>query len=264
MNIVERMRNGEKLSIGMVHTLPLPGSFRAEADIETIVKRAVADAVTLERAGFDAVVVENVNDAPYDDNPMTWLRVAALTRVCAEVRRAVSIPMGIDACGDQRAGFDIAAVTGASFIRLSYLVDLRISARGLCEPCSGAAVLHRRAVGAQDVAMFADIQVKHTYPLLPEIPLEMSARWAVAAGADALIVTGAETGAQASTDELARTAKAAGVPVVAGSGVSPQNVKEQYAVCSGAIIGSSLKRGGSLMNPIDEELARAFISAARG
>ena len=63
-NIVDRMKAGEKISIGMVHTLPLPGSYRGKYTMEEIVERAVSDARILEAAGFDAIVVENLNDGP--------------------------------------------------------------------------------------------------------------------------------------------------------------------------------------------------------
>lgn len=264
MNVVERMKNGEKLSMGMVHTQPLPGSFRNTKDIEEIVKLAVADAVTLEKAGFDVVIVENVNDSPYDSkDPLPDYKIAALARICTEVKNAVKIPVGIDACGNQLAGLDIAMMTGLEFIRLSNLVDIRVSNRGIVMPCGGDAVLHRKAIGADNVAIFADIQVKHTYPLLEGISLEQSASWAVGSGADVIIVTGAETGMETDAGALERVKKVVKVPVIAGSGVSKENVKEQYSVCDGAIIGSSLKQKKNLMNPIDYELAVEFMKAAR-
>lgn len=262
-DIVERMRAGKKISIGMVHTQPLPGSFHHERPIEEIVELAVCDAKVLEKAGFDAIIVENVNDAPYGADPMSRQKVAAMARICAKVRDAVSIPVGIDACGDQLAGFDIGSMTGITFLRLSYMVDVAVTARGLCLPSAGEAVLHRKRIGAENMKIFADIQVKHSYPLLPEIPLETSAAWAVSAGADALIVTGAETGKETSVDALRRVRSAAPVPVVAGSGVTAQNVGEQYAVCDGAIIGSSLKRDKRLTSPIDPQLAEQFMASAR-
>lgn len=262
-DIVERMKAGEKISIGMVHTQPLPGSFRHELPVEEIVKLAVSDAEILERAGFDAIIVENVNDAPYGADPMSRQKVAAMARICTKVRDAVSIPVGIDACGDQLAGFDIGSMTGITFIRQSYMVDIAVTSRGLCFPSGGEAVLHRKRIGAENIKIFADIQVKHSYPLLPQIPLETSANWAVSAGADVLIVTGAETGKETSVDALRRVRSAAAVPVVAGSGVTARNVGEQYAVCDGAIIGSSLKRDRRLTSPIDPQLAEQFVAAVR-
>ena len=45
--------------IGMVHCLPLPTTAGFDGDYQRIIDRAVQDAVTLEKAGVDAVIVEN-------------------------------------------------------------------------------------------------------------------------------------------------------------------------------------------------------------
>lgn len=262
-NIVDRMQAGEKISIGMVHTLPLPGSYRGHYSMDEIIDRAVADARALEDAGFDAIIVENLNDGPHEDGSMDARKIAALTRVCAKVRENVKIPMGIDSCGEQTAGFGIGIVSGISFIRLSYMVDVRVGARGVILPNGGNAVMLRRRLNAEEIKIFADIQVKHTYPLLNNISLEESAKWAISNMADALIVTGAETGRAASLEDLMKVKRVSKIPVVAGSGVTAENVDQQYAVCDGAIIGSSLKLSRDVMDPIDPELANAFMRAAR-
>jgi len=264
VDVVELMKKGQKLSIGMVHTQPLPGSFRNKLDIEQIVKLAVEDAINLEKARFDAIIVENVNDGPYGTDGLPIQKVAALARICTEVRKAVKIPVGIDACGNQLLAFDIASMCGVSFMRLSNLVDVRVGNRGIVNPCGGEAVLRRKALNAENVKIFADIQVKHTYPMFPEISLETSARWAVGAGADVIIVTGAETGVETSLADIERVVKAVRVPVVAGSGVTRENVREQYSACDGAIIGSCLKKDKNLLNPIDFDLAVEFIKTAKG
>lgn len=51
----------------------------------------------------------------------------------------------------------------------------------------------RKIIGADDVALFTDIQVKHA-DMLDEKPISLSAKQAVEAGSDALIVTGRWTG----------------------------------------------------------------------
>ena len=50
------------------------------------------------------------------------------------------------------------------------------------------------------------------------------------------------------------------LPVFAGSGVKAENIKEQMKVADGAIIGSSLKEGGILTNPIDYDLVKKVLN----
>ena len=65
MNIREVIACNKKFVIGMVHCLPLPGTAGFDGDCEKILNRAVQDAVTLEKAGADAVIVENMGDDPF-------------------------------------------------------------------------------------------------------------------------------------------------------------------------------------------------------
>lgn len=261
IDLLQEMISGRRMTIGMVHTLPLPGSYDDRFSMQEIVDRAVADAQVLERTGFDALVVENQNDGPLTDDAMDAQRIAALTYVCSRVMDSVSIPVGIDACGDQIAAIAIASVVGASFVRLSYMVDVRVSARGIVLPNGARAAMYRKRIGADDVKIFADIQVKHSFPLVREITLEDSARWAVSSRADALIVTGAQTGVSAQISDFVRVRTAVSIPVVAGSGVTVKNLTDHYEACDGCIVGSALKKDGNLMNPVDEMKARDFMLA---
>ena len=56
---------GSETVIGMVHCLPLPTTAGFDGDYQKILDRAVQDAVTLEKAGVDAVIVENMGDTPF-------------------------------------------------------------------------------------------------------------------------------------------------------------------------------------------------------
>lgn len=264
MNIVERMKNGEKISIGMVHTLPLPGSFHGGYTLEEVTQRALADARTLEQAGFDALIVENVSDGPFLPQGISTRQLVSLALITKEVRKAVDIAVGIDVCGRQSAGIEIASLlNGVDFIRFSSLVDVRVGADGITEPSGAQVVWLRKLIGAEHVKILADIQVKHTYGLQESIAIEDSARWAMTTGCDALIVTGLSTGLETSAETMSRVKKVSSVPVIAGSGVSVKNVKEQYDVCDGAIIGSSLKKEGNLLHPVDLKLAEAFMKKAK-
>jgi len=264
MNIIERMQKGEKISIGMVHTLPLPGSFHEGHTLEEVINRAVSDARILAEAGFDALIVENVSDGPFSSMGISVRQLVSLALVTQKVREAVGIAVGIDVCGKQEAGIEIASILkGVDFVRFSSLVDVRIGSTGITEPNGADALWLRKLIKAEHVKILADIQVKHTYPLQENIPIEDSAVWAITTGCDGIIVTGISTGQETSVETMKRVKRVSTVPVIAGSGVSAKNVEEQYSVCDGAIIGSCLKREGNLLNPIDPELADLFIRKAK-
>ena len=54
----EKFSIGSETVIGMVHCLPLPTTAGFDGDYQKILDRAVQDAVTLEKAGVDAVALK--------------------------------------------------------------------------------------------------------------------------------------------------------------------------------------------------------------
>ncbi len=83
--------------MGMIHLAPLPGAPRYDGQpVEDIYAAAVADALTMAKAGIDGIIVENAFDLPFarpeSIGPET---VAALTAACVRVRDAVDLPIGI-------------------------------------------------------------------------------------------------------------------------------------------------------------------------
>lgn len=255
----EKFTLGSKTIIGMVHCLPLPTTSGFDGDYEKIIKRAAADAVTLERAGADAVIVENMGDTPFTPL-LNKAQVAALSAATMKVKEAVSIPVGVDAAfNDCEASLSIAAITGASFIRVPVFVDTVVFTDGLINPCAKQCMEFRKALGKEDIKILADVQVKHAHMLLPHITVEQSAKEACDNGADGIIVTGKVIGEETPIDIISRVKKVVSLPVYAGSGVNESNINNQMKIADGAIIGSSLKEGGILTNPISYDLTRTLL-----
>jgi uncharacterized protein len=249
--------------IGMVHCLPLPGTPRFDGDSRRIVDQAIADALTLQKAGVDGIIVENMGDDPFGIN-LEMEQAAALSAVSALVKEQVRIPVGIDAAmNDYRAALSIAMAIGAQFVRIPVFVDTVAFSGGIIQPCARQATYFRKSLGAEKVAIFADIQVKHTWMVLPNVTIEDSARSAQDSGADALIVTGARIGTETPIDIIQRARKVASIPLIVASGVKESNIRQQMGIADGAIVGSSLKVGGVLSNPISFDLTRKLLDCMR-
>lgn len=255
---------GSQTVIGMVHCLPLPTTAGFDGDYQRILDHAVQDAKTLERAGVDAVIVENMGDAPFSAK-LNKAQLAALAAAAMQVKNAVSIPVGVDAAfNDCEANLAIAAITGASFVRVPVFVDTVVFTDGILYPCAKQCMEYRKALGREDIKILADVQVKHAHMLLPYLAIEQSAREAEDSGADGIIVTGTQIGEETPMDLIQRVKKVVKVPVYAGSGVKAGNIKSQLQTADGAIIGSSLKEGGILTNPISYELVKQVLDGLRG
>lgn len=253
---------GKKPVIGMVHLLPLPGAPGYQGSLAEIFDRAVWEAETLEKAGVEALIVENFSDEPFIIGEPDVLSAAVMTAVLRDVRRVVSIPLGLNVQFNAwQAEMAIAHACGADFIRAEVFVDTVVSAQGIVYPCSAALMRYRKALGA-GVLIFADIQTKYTTNLVAQ-PLSQSALDAQNAGADALIVTGAATGQATPLDAVAKVKEIVDLPVLVGSGTTIHNVAESLEIADGAIVGSALKEGGLARNRVSSENAHAFMAAAR-
>lgn len=249
--------------IGMVHLRPLPGAPRYDGDFGGVIDAAGEDARRLGRAGFEAVIVENLGDAPYFAEDVPAITVAAMTRVVAAVAGVARVPVGVNVLrNDAMAAMAVAAAGGASFIRVNVLSGVMHTDQGTIT--GRAAELARlRAAIAPQVEVLADVFVKHaTAP--PGLTIERAALdlWE-RSGADGIVVSGSGTGLPLDRSRLAAVRAAIpDAPLYAGSGVDPATVASLLEVCAGVIVGTAIKEGGVTTAPVDEIRAKQLVDAA--
>jgi uncharacterized protein len=254
-----------KALIGMVHVRALPGSPRGHLSIDEIVSIAADEARLLADTGFDAVIIENMHDRPYvhgDHGPET---VAAMTRVGLAVRDAApDLPLGVQILsGGNREAVAIAAAVGASFIRCENFVFAHVADEGvLLRAEAGTLLRYRKQIGAESVRIFADIKKKHaSHAITADVSIAEAAEAAEFFGADGVIVTGTATGRPAALEEVAAVADATDLPLLVGSGVTPELAASLLRHADGVIVGSAIKQGGLWSNPIDADRCRAMVEA---
>jgi membrane complex biogenesis BtpA family protein len=254
------------LMIGMVHTLPLPGAplYDAGSGMRRIVEQARSEAATLADAGFHALLYCNEADMPWQTR-LEAETVAAMTAVVAEVQAKIDLPFGINMLIDPGASIAIAHATGARFVR-AFVTGGYAGDMGILNT-DGAGVLRLRSriganVGSGTVRILANITAGFSAPLA-ERPIEDAAKGAVFVGlADAVVVNAAAAGVAVEPALVARVAAAVpDTPVVVGTGAAEHNVGALMAVADGFIVGSSIKRDGRTLNPVDPARAKAFMAA---
>lgn len=253
-----------KSLIGMVHLRALPGSPHASQTVSEIVRAAVAEAQALERAGFDALIVENMHDRPYLADASTASTVAPFAIVCAAVVDAVRIPVGVQLLsGANLAALAIAHSAGASFLRAEGFVFAAVADEGLlAKACAGELLRERRRLGAESIAIFADVRKKHSsHALTADLDMGQWVRGAEFFGADGVIVTGTETGVEPNLVELAQARDATRLPVLVGSGATPNNLAALFRHADAIVVGSALKRDGHWAAELDAARVAAVVSA---
>jgi len=249
--------------VGMVHVGALPGTPRAEVGLLALIDTAVGEATRLADAGVDGVLIENMHDVPYLRREVGPEIVAAMTAVGCAVQRAVSVPIGVQVlAGANRAALAVALSCGARFIRAEGFAFAHVADEGLMEEADAGPLLrYRRAVGADTIAIWADVKKKHSsHAITADVDLAATASAAAFFGADAIVITGASTGAPTSIEDLEQARAAVGIPLVVGSGTTPDNLAALWPRADVFIVGSTLKREGRWSEPLDPDRLEAFMA----
>ena len=260
----------ERPLCGVIHLAPTPGAAGAPASARDamgeLLARAASDARAWVSGGVDTLVVENFHDAPFARDRVAPSAVAALALATDAVRRVEGIrEVGVNVLrNDARSALGIAAATGASFVRVNVHTGGMFTDQGWIEGRADETLALRRALGVE-ARLLADVHVKHATPVAGE-RLEDAARDAALRGrADALVVSGAATGAAPDAERVARVRAAvagAGVPIVIGSGFALESAAALLAHADGAIVGTAAKERGDVAAPVDPERVRALVDAA--
>ncbi len=261
----ERIFGTRKPVIGMVHLAPLPGSPRYEGmSMHEITDQALSDARLLEQAGVDGAIIENFGDVMFYKRvpPET---IAAMTYVSAAIAREVpKLTLGLCVLqSDAIAGLAIAHVIGAKFIRVPYYTETYVVDAGLMDSIAAETLRYRKFLNA-DVKIFADVHIKHGYPL-SQRPIGQAANDLEHRGlADAILVTGVATGAETNSVDVKEVKESVHyTPVLVASGADETNLPHYKAIADGVILGTRIKFDNDTENPIDPKKLASFMKVAR-
>ncbi len=256
----------DKPLIGMVHLKPLPESPNYEGDISSVIEGSLRDARAIEEGGFDGIIVENFWDLPLTRGRVGPGVVSAMTLAVTEIRREISLPVGVDVLrSDCVSAAAIAHVTGAQFIRCNAYTDTLVTDQGIIQPKAWDVMREIRLLGKRDVRIMADVLCKHAKPLV-NLEVGEAARAAVLRGmADAVVVTGTSTGSPPSVSSVRDTKNSVpNVPVIVGSGLDSSNIHQLLRIADGAIVGTWIKMNGEIKMPVSSERVKRIVEAVEG
>jgi len=254
----------KKPIIAMCHLDALPGDpgYDTDGGMERVVDDARADLAALQDGGVDAVMFSNEFSLPYKTSVDT-VTVAAMARVIGELKADIRIPYGVNVLWDPVRSLDLAAATGASFIR-EIFTGVYASDFGLWNTDSGSTVRHRDHVHASHVRMLFNIVPESAVYVGERDVVSIAKSTVFNARPDALCVSGLTAGTV--TDEAVLKAVKDTVPetvVFANTGVKIDNVESQLSVADGAVVGTTFKKDAVFENHVDRDRVSAFMDAAR-
>lgn len=252
----EAIMGKSKALIGMVHLQALPGTAAYGGSIQAIVDAALRDAATLKEAGFDAILIENMHDLPYLNREVGHEISSAMALAGYLIKRAFNLPTGMQIlAGANQAAIAASNTAGIDFIRAEGFVFGHLADEGWMDSDAGPLLRFRKQIGAEHIAIFADIKKKHSaHALTADLSLQETAEAAIFFKADGLVITGSSTGKPASVQEL-ESLQQLDAPIIVGSGINETNCKSYQALSQAMIVGSSLKKDGRWQNAVDYERA---------
>ena len=256
---------GQKPILGMIHMPALPGAPQNDRSMDELVAFALSEARKLESAGLDACIVENVGDVPLFRDKVPPVTVAAMSVLVTEVRRATSMHVGVNILRNAwEEALSIAHVCGADFIRVNVVIGAYVTDQGIIQGCAAELARLRRSLDSE-VLIFGDVHVKHAHPLF-DVPIEYAAQdLAERGGVDAVIVSGPRSPIPPTWERLETVKNAVQLPVLIGSGIGLDNVKEFYERSDGVLIGEpDFKVGGVWGGETDEAAYAEAVRLCRG
>jgi membrane complex biogenesis BtpA family protein len=248
--------------IGMIHLPPLAGSPRYAGDWLALQHAVLRDTAALTQGGVDALMLENFGDSPFFPGRVPAETVAQMTALAALVKSEMDLPLGINVLrNDGQTALAIALAVEAAFIRVNVLCGARVTDQGLIQGIAHDLLRDRARLQAENIAILADVDVKHSAPLA-RLPLAQEvADLLERGGADGVIVSGTGTGQATSAEEVQQVTNFAGtIPVFVGSGVSLESAINFLPAAAGFIVGTNFKQDGKPENPVDQTRVREFMN----
>jgi membrane complex biogenesis BtpA family protein len=257
--------------IGVVHLPPMPGDPRHAGDgFLDVKRRALDDAEALARGGVNGLLLENFGSVPFskgdERHRIPPHQVALLALLAGRCKQELALHVGVNCLrNDALSAIGIAAAADLDFVRVNVHIGAYVTDQGLIEGEADRSLRYRQALGAQDVAILADVLVKHAAPLGPIAPAAATRDCLERGLADGVIVTGEATGAPLSRDLLHEVAGAArDNPVYIGSGMRPDRAEDLAPLAHGAIVGTWLKKDGRIDAPVDPARVEELVKALKG
>lgn len=189
-----------------------------------------------------------MHDVPYvQDKKIGTEIVASMTRLSLEIKRIMSkTPCGIQILASaNRQALAVAKASDLQFIRAEGFVFSHVADEGFTDACAGDILRYRKQIDAESVLIFTDLKKKHSsHAITNDVSLLETAHAAEFFLTDGIILTGTATGCAVNSNDVKSIYNKVKSPILIGSGVTCQNLKEYFYKSHGAIIGSYFKKDG--------------------
>jgi len=255
----------QKPVIGMIHVDALPGTPKYNGNFNSVIKKAVEEALLYGENGIDIIAIENMHDVPYLNRKVGAEITAAMSIIGYEVKNKSGLPCGIQIlAGANKQAIAAAYTAGLDFIRAEGFVFAHTADEGFFESDAGELLRYRKQIGAEKIKVFADIKKKHSsHSITADTTIAETAKAAEYFLSNGVIVTGTSTGIEADINEIKEVKQSVKIPVIIGSGITIDNISNYLPLADAFIVGSYFKFEGFWENIIDANRVREFMDKVK-
>jgi len=248
----------------MLHLDALPGDPRYGRDgsMQKVVSWARKDLDALQTGGVDGIIFSNEFSLPYQ-RKVSLVTVAAMARIIGELMSDIRIPFGVDVISDATASIEVAAATGARFVRGTF-TGAYVGDGGI-QNTDVSAILRRKSdLGLYDLRLLYFVNQESDVYINDRDIQSITKSIIFKCEPDGLCVSGESAGTAANSELIGRVKAVSGsVPVFANTGCNAQNIAEKLSVCDGAVVATAFKVDGKFDNHVDRERVVEFMQAAK-
>ncbi|HEX8685280.1 MAG TPA: BtpA/SgcQ family protein [Pyrinomonadaceae bacterium] len=251
--------------VGVIHVGALPGTPAASLTVEALTELAVREAARYRDGGVDALMVENMHDVPYLRGGVGPEVVAAMAVVARAVKSEARLPVGVQIlAGANVEAVAVAHAAGLDYVRVEAYAFAHVADEGLIQSSAAELLRFRRKIGADGVRVWADVKKKHSsHAITADVPLGETCAAVEFMRGDAVIVSGPATGEPPRAADVREAKSRCRVPVLLGSGVTPENVAGFFDAADGFIVGTYFKEGGLWSNTVEPARVSRLTGAVR-
>lgn len=252
----------EKPIIALLHLRALPGDPLYAGDVEKVFRQAREDLIALQDGGVDGVLIANEFSLPYQPQaePVT---VGAMGYLVGRLKENIRVPFGVNVVLNPMASLELAASTGAHFIRSAF-TGTYMGENGVVTTDVATTVRRKKALGLDHLKMFYKVNPESDAYLVPRDIKTITKSIIFHCAPDALCVSGASAGSETSTDIMSEVRSVAGdVPVFCNTGCNAKTAVEKLSHSDGACVGTTFKKDGKFENNVDPDRVVEFMNIVK-
>jgi membrane complex biogenesis BtpA family protein len=263
--VFEGLFSNPRPVVAVIHVGALPGTPASALTVDELTELAVREAAAYRDGGVDGLMVENMHDVPYLRGGVGPEVVAAMAVVARAVKAEARLPVGVQIlAGANVEAVAVAHAAGLDYVRVEAYAFAHVADEGLIQSSAAEVLRFRKKIGAEGVRVWADVKKKHSaHAITADVSLGETCAAVEFMRGDAVIVSGSATGEPPRAADVTEAKSHCRIPVLLGSGISPENVAEFHDAADGFIIGSYFKERGLWSNTVEPARVERMLEAVR-